>query len=191
MRSAASLPDGRLGQALAVAVTLAGLVLVWFGLASPLVGWYQQREDTLATDRMAVAHMAALAASLPQLRRRIADIASGAKDDRILLPDNSDALAGADLQSALQGLAGHAGLRLGSTTMLPAQPAGALRSIAISVSLTAPWKAFIALLQAIDTAEPRMVVTELSVASPPQASASEDLPLRANFTVAGFRTGAP
>jgi general secretion pathway protein M len=191
MRNAVSLPDGGLGQALAVAVTLAGLLLAWFGLASPLVDWYQQRQAILAADHMAVAHMEALAASLPQLRRRIADVASGARDDRILLPDNSDALAGADLQSALQGLAGHAGLRLGSTTMLPAQPAGTMRRIAVSVSLTAPWTAFIALLQAIDTAEPRMVVTELSVASPPQTNASEDQPLRASFTVAGFRAGSP
>jgi general secretion pathway protein M len=192
MPSALSLPEGRAGQLLALCITLGLVCLVWFGAITPVIGWYQARQNQLATERTTEAHMEALANDLPALRRHITDIAAKFNDNRILLDGNTDAVAGANLQAELQSLASQSGLTLNSSAMLPVQQAGALRRVAVSVSVTAPWPTLIALLQAIDAAEPRMIVTDLGVTSSPQADPSQDQPLQANISIVAFSAvGAP
>jgi general secretion pathway protein M len=186
-----ALPEGKAGQALAVGLTVLALALIWLGLAAPLAGWYGARADLLTLERQEIAHGAALARSLPALRQQAAAAAARADDNAILLAGGSDAIAGANLQAALQALAAQAGTSLDSVTMVPAQPQGTLRRIGVQVSLTATWPVLSALLGAIDTARPRMIVDQLTVTSPGQTDPRQDAPLQAAFTVAAFRTGPP
>ncbi len=185
---ARNLPEGRQGQVLAVGGVLLLAALVWFGLMAPCAGWYQSRQDALAAMRGEAAHMQALKAALPALR---AAIQAGDADagGRVLLAGDSDAIAGANLQAALNGLAGDAGTSLDSAETVATQTMGGLRRVGVAVTVSATWPTLVALLTAIESAQPRMVVDDLSVTADSQPDTRQDVTLQANFTVAAFRSG--
>lgn len=186
-----ALPEGKTGQALAAFITLLALAVLWAGIAAPLAGWFSARASLLATERQEIARGDGLRQSLPALRAAAAAAAKQADANGILLAGGSDAIAGANLQTALQGLAAQDGTSLDSIAMVPAQQAGALRRIGVQVSVTATWPVLIALLGAIDSARPRMIVDQFTVSSPGPADAGQDTPLQAGFAVAAYRTGPP
>lgn len=189
MMSPLALPDGRRGQALAAAIGLLGVLLLWQVTAAPLLGWYAARQDELAQQRQLAAHMQALGREIPALRNAVAAAGLQSSDSQVLLSGNSDVIAGANLQTALQGLAAQAGTSLSSAALQPAQPAGALRRISMQVSVSASWPVLIALLQSIGTAEPRMIVEALNITV--ASGTDQAAPVQASFTVTGLRAGAP
>lgn len=184
-----SLPDGRRGQALAVGITLAALLLVWLGAVSPLLAWYQARDAALAQQRALAARMVALEQALPALRAAVAASGAQAAGAQTLLAGQSDAIAGANLQSAVQDLAAQAGTSLDSAAMQPAIQAGPLRRISMQVSVTASWPVLVALLQAVDNASPRMIVDSISLNSTALPGDSESSTIQANISISGFRAG--
>jgi general secretion pathway protein M len=186
-----TLPEGRQGQALAVAVTLLAAALVWFAAISPLLGWYGARAAELTQQQEIAARMAALGQEIPALKAAISAAGLQSAGDQVLLSGGTDAIAGANLQSALQDLAAQAGTSLDSAEVLPVQQAGALRRIGMQVSVTATWPVLISLLEAIGTARPRMIVDQLSVISASQPGGGQEQPVAANFSVSGFSAGAP
>ncbi len=191
MSGTINLPEGRQGQALAAAMTLLGLALFWFAAVSPLLGWYQSRAAELAQQQAIAAHMTALAADIPQLRMAVAAAKPLSQDQQILLAGSTDAIAGANLQSALQNLAQQSGTSLDSSELMPVVSAGALRRIGIQVTVTATWPVLIAFLEAISTARPRMVVGQLSLMNSSQGDSSGDAPIQAGFAVSAFSAAAP
>ncbi len=184
-------PDGRRGQMLAVGLTLLAAAMVWVAAVGPLIGWYQARAEALAQQQQMAARMAALSLEIPALRKAVSAAGLQSAGDQILLAGTTDAIAGANLQSALQDLANQAGTSLDSAALLPVQPAGALRRIGMQVSVTTSLPVLVALLEAIGTARPRMIVSALSIINTGTPAVDQEQPLQANFTVSGFRTGAP
>jgi general secretion pathway protein M len=180
------LPDGRRGQALAVALTLIAAAFLWFTAIAPLLGWHAARASLLAQQRQLAAHMAALGPEIPALQTAVNAAGLQATAHQVLLAGNTDVIAGANLQSALQALAAQAGTSLDSAALLPAQPAGALRRISVQVSVTAAWPVLIALLEAIGKTRPRMIVDQLSVTSTAAPGTDQVPPMQASFTVTGF-----
>jgi general secretion pathway protein M len=187
--SVLALPEGRQGQLMAVGLTFIALTLLWLGVLSPALGWYGGRQAQLTAARQEAAHMAVLRLTLPALRAAVASPAANAIATQLLLSGNSDDIAGANLQSTLQNLATQTGNSLDSAAMIPPQPVGALRRIGVDVSVTATWPALIALLTAIETAQPRMIVDDLSVTASAQPDPTQDVPLQASFSVSAFRAG--
>jgi general secretion pathway protein M len=187
--TALSLPEGRRGQILALGLTVIAAVLAWLVLAAPLIGWYQTRQDELAAKQTLAAHMAALEQEIPGLRRAVAHLGAGDGTARMLLAGSSDAIAGANLQSALQGLANNAGTSLDSVGMQPAKSLQALRLITVQVSLTARWPVLVAFLRAVETAQPRMIVDAISLNTASIPGSGQPANLQANISVTGFRAG--
>jgi general secretion pathway protein M len=186
-----TLPDGKRGQALAVTLTLIAAALLWLAVVAPLTGWYVDRAAELEQQQQLATHMAALSQQIPALRQAVNEAGLQSADNQLLLDGGTDAIAGASLQSALQDLATQAGTSLDSAELLPVQPAGSLRRIGMQVSVTAAWPVLIALLQAIGTARPRMVVGDFSVTAAQQGTPGPDQPMQAEFSVSGFRAGSP
>lgn len=180
-----SLPDGRRGQILAVALTLTLLASLWLGGAAPLIGWYQQRAEEVAQRRLLLQHMQDVAALLPALERR----SHGMHPTVSLLPGATDALAAAAMQSAVQAMAASAGVDLASMETLPAQAHGGYRQIGLRVSLSASWPALIALLRGAGSGQPRMLVDDLDVRPAPMRQRSAATPVNASFTLLAFRRG--
>jgi hypothetical protein len=180
----ASLPEGRRGQALAVAIAVLAVALLWIGIASPLIGWYADRADNLLRQSMLERRMAALVATLPALRRQAsAAPADAAARPDLLLQADSDATAGAALQQRIQDMA--------ASETLPTQQAGALRRIALRVTATTPWAPLVHLLQAIEQANPAMSIDDLQLHATLDLARPNDLPIGASFAIAAFRAEPP
>jgi general secretion pathway protein M len=133
--------------------------------------------------------MRALRDNLPSLRRAVAQSAVQSAGTDILLSGDTDAIAGANLQSDLNDLATQTGTSLDSAESAGAVQIGGLRRVDESVSLTATWPVLVAYLAAIDAARPRMMVDDLSVSTNSAPDVRQDVTLQANFTVSAFRAG--
>jgi general secretion pathway protein M len=184
-----NLPEGRQGQILAVGIGVVMLAVLWLGAVSPLLDDFGARADALAASQLELAHMQGLQASLPALRARLAASAALPASDAVLLAGNSDAIAGANLQAQLSTLATQAGTSLDSAESISAVQVGGLRRIGVTVSVTATWPVLTAFLTAIDTAQPRMIVDNLTVSSDSQPDPRSEPTLQASFDVAAFHAG--
>ena len=186
----AALPDGPRGQALAVGLTVIAAAAIWLGAISPLLALHSERSDALEQRRVLATHMEDLVASLPDLRRQEALMATTGARPVPTLDGATDAIAGAALQERLQALALSAGANLASLETLPAEPRGAYRRIGVRVTAVANWPPLVGLLRAVESATPRMVLDDVEVHGPPVRNLSADtFPLRAAFTLFAFRAG--
>jgi hypothetical protein len=175
-----------LGQS--AAVILAAVICI--GLLLPARCWYLSRARELALKQQEASAIAAMSQRIPELRLRIAALRAATRDRPLFLAGDGDAIAGANLQSAIESLTGQSGASLEKSTLLPAESVNGLRQIAISVNLTATWNALLDLLSAIDLAQPGMIVSDLSITDAGQnPDGARDIPLQINFTVAAFRSG--
>ncbi|WP_284944311.1 type II secretion system protein GspM [Acidisoma cladoniae] len=189
------LPEGPRGQMLAVALALVAAAFLWLAVASPLIGWYTARSDDLAASRILLEHMAARARDLPALRRLAAASQAGAAPSASLLGGDSDAIAAATLQGEIQDMATAAGATLTSTEALPGVQQGGFRQIALRIALSGRWPVLIALLQAIDASDLRLLVDDLEFhavadAGPQSPGATGHAPLEASFVVLALRLAA-
>jgi general secretion pathway protein M len=151
------LPVGRNGRALALAVSGAGLLMLWLGIGAPLSDWYAERAVRLVEQRQLVAHMGELAATLPSLARQAHGVASGAGGSE------TDALVAARLQQRLMQLAADAGTEIASAEALPPEQAGGIERVRLRVTLRAVLPALLKLLGAIETDAPPLLIDDLEV----------------------------
>jgi hypothetical protein len=184
-----ALPHGTRGQALALGLTLVALVLFWLGMVAPVLDWYADRAETLRRQQAMAHRMAALVETLPALRQAATAATDSGRQPGALLAGATDALAAAKLQQALDELAAAAGVRIGSQEILPAQAAGDFRAIAVRVTLHAPWRSLVALLEAMARADVPMMADEMQLRGPLGNARDPALPVDASFTVTAYRTG--
>jgi general secretion pathway protein M len=157
-----SLPAGRKGQALAFAMLVSLLLLLYLGLVSPLADWYAQRGEEIDRQQAQLEHLSAVAAHLPALEtQRAANAADNAAD----VQGATDARAGADLQQRIEGMAGAAGAHLASVEFLPPEQADGYRRIPLRVSISTRWPVLVALMAAIETASPPLLIDDFHVRS--------------------------
>ncbi len=188
--TAARLPTGRPGQALAVVLLLLLLALAWESVGSPLVAVYADRDAALDGRRALATRMEALAAALPTLRAAAAKRGAVDAASVPVLAGATDAVAGAALQQKLGDMAGRAGVTLATAELLPAEPAGAYRRVRLRVTVQAPWSNLVAMLDAIASAQPGMVVDDVQIHGAGGFAASADAALSASWTVMAFRSGS-
>ena len=185
-----TLPTGVRGRLLALALALLAVLLLWVGVAAPLLGWYDERTETLRRQQAIGRRMAALVQTLPALQAAAeAAGARGAGRGEALLDGASDAVAAATLQQLLDEMARNAGLRIVSAEVMPPEPAGHYRAIAVRLSVTAPWPALVGLLQAIATADVPLLVDNLQLRSVVRNGTGTDWPIDVAFSVIGYRDG--
>jgi len=183
------LPTGRRGQFLAISVTILLLATAWFGIAVPLISWYDSRAQALMQQAMLEQHMEMIVRAVPTLLDE-ARAARGASSPRgIVFDASSDAVAGATLQQTIQRFAHTAGLTLASVETLAAAQRAAFRRIALRVSFTASWPSLIRFLQELNTAEPRVLVDDLQLDAAPVIGQFHGVPLSVSLTILAFRAG--
>ena len=187
MADALSLPTGRRGQMLALALLVLALVIAWLVLAVPVLGWYAQRSGRLDSLRQRAAREVALIETLPTLRKEVES--AGKTPTHSVLSGRTDAIAGAALQEQVQTMASAANAQLTSAETLPAEQVGAYRRIGVRVELNAQLTVIVALLKSLEEAEPSMMVDDIRLTGTPIGSLTNQLPLDAAFTVYAFRVG--
>ena len=185
-----ALPTGRAGQWLALGLAVLAALVFWAAVVSPLIGWYDARDEALQQRRALAARMAGLAAELPKLDRAAAQAAAEGPPPGAMLDQPSDAVAGAALQQRVQDIAAKAGATLSSTEALPAEAAGAYRRIRLRVALTAHWPVLVKMLETIALqAAPQMLVDDVQLRSAPMLLDRGDPPLDASLTILALRAG--
>lgn len=188
------LPEGRAGQALCLALTLGALAALWLGCVVPLRGLYADGEAKRQAQLAMLTHMRAVAADLPTLRR----LAAHAQGDRAtdaaaaLLAGDTDAIAAANLQTAIQGLCANAGVAPTSIEVLTATQQGTFRRIGLQIETTATWPRLMALLRAMDDSALGLIVDDLTLHAIAASDNGKDTShpvLDASFMVFAFRLG--
>ena len=158
-----NLPTGMLGRALALAILGALIGLVYLGTISPLIDLYRTRESTLTERQLLVPRLVRVAAEVPTLRARLAELqATGTKHD-VALDGTSDALASANLQSRIEQLAAANGVTITSTEAVPAEDRGPYRRIGLRLTVSGKFEAVVKLLAAVVEAQPPIVVGNLQI----------------------------
>jgi len=185
---ALTLPEGPLGRALALGLTVLVLAALWLWVGQPLVQAYADRSDELEQRSILASRMAEVAGSLPELQRELAARSAVVTPAaNATLKGASDALAGAALQSVVESMTNSAGGHLSSTDALPAEQVGAYRRIALRFTVDARWPVLMRLVQMIERATPSMFVDDLQVRARPAAAKTQEPPLTVSFTVLAFR----
>jgi general secretion pathway protein M len=183
----ASLPTGRRGQYLAAALAACSVLVVWLAVILPILDWYGSRAAQLTDLRRRAAREAALIEMIPQLKREAATAAQA--PTRAVLTGSTDAIAGAALQEQVQSIATAADASLTSIETLPAEQVGAYRRIGVRVELNANLPVIVAMLRAVEDAQPSMLVDDIHLTATPVGPLNAALPLDAAFTVYAFRVG--
>ena len=183
------LPTGRRGQALALACGVLMVGLIWLGAVSPALGWFQARADHLAEQRTLAGRMASLVATTPALQQRVAAMDSAGPAPRMMLDGATDAVAGAALQQAVQGLAATTGATITSAEVLPAETVGSYRRISLRVTASGGWAVIVALFGAVSEATPRMLVDDVALRRSLALGAVDQHPMEASFTIIAFHAG--
>ena len=182
-----ALPEGMRGRLFALALTVTALAVVWAGCLQPLSDWHASRAEALEQRRLLLQRMTALAGTLPELQQEsLGENAPTAA----LLEGQSDAIAGAALQSEVQRMARSAGAELNSMEMLPSEQRSAYRRIALRITTSAQWPVLVELLRAIEQGSPRMLVDDLQLRAPPIEMRTNNQAISAAFTVFAFRSSA-
>lgn len=179
-----SLPTGRRGQVLAVALVMLTVCLIWIVLIDPIRALYADRDRRLAQRAALAERMAALADAVPELRQR-ADAAETSPSSLIDAP--SDAAAAAQLQEAVQQLAAAAGASLSSAETLPAESIERHRRIGLRVSSSGPYPVLVDLIARVAQAQPTMLIDGLDIRAAPIVWRGQVAALSTEFTIYGFR----
>jgi general secretion pathway protein M len=160
---AANLPTGPLGRALALAILGVLIALFYLGLASPLIDLYRTGEATLTERQLLVPRLERVAAEVPTLRARLAELQATGTTREVALDGASDALASANLQSRVEQLAAANGVTITSTEAITAEDRGSYRRIGLRLTVSGQYEAIVKLLAAVEEAQPPIVVGNLQM----------------------------
>jgi hypothetical protein len=130
----------------------------YFLAVAPLVSLYQQRAAALEDARALLPHLRAVAAELPALGARLAELRSAARTRKVTLDGASDALAAANLQSRIEALAASVGVTIGSTESLQVEVTQGYRRVGLRFVLSGPYDTLVQLLARLWQATPPLVV---------------------------------
>ena len=169
-----------------VALTGASLLIV-----APLLDLYREREARIEMRRTMLAHLRAAESQLPALRRRIAELRAGGRDENLMLDGGGDGIALANLQSEVEASAAAAGVAIGSTEGLPAEARGDYRRIGLHLVANGSYAALADLLARLGDAAPPLLVDNLKL-HPLATEGGPGAPMRfeAGIDVYGFRAGS-
>ena len=159
----------RLSPALSRLLALTLLVMpCWAAgalLLTPLLDFIAHDRESAARSGMLLARYGQLKAGLPALQQQIETLRTAA-NAKAFLPDTSPGLRAAEMQGAAQKVVSSAGATLRSSRTLPPTTEEGFDSLGVELDLNASINALAALLHAIETAEPVMLVDRLAVQVP-------------------------
>ena len=134
-------------------------------LLTPLLDFIARERESAARSAMLLARYGQLEANLPALQQQI-EALRAATNAKAFLPDTSPGLRAAEMQGAAQKMVSSVGATLRSSRTLPSTMEEGFDSLGVELDLSAPINALAALLHAIETAEPIMLVDRLAVQVP-------------------------
>ena len=180
-----SLPEGRAGRMLAVAIAALAIALFYFVAVAPVLAFYDANALKLEDRRQTLLRYEAAARDLPTLRAQGQKLRDQGSDSGLLFSAPSDAVAAADVQSALKDLIEAGAAKLTSAQTLPAVAAGNLRRVGVRVSFSGDLKLLTGVLVGIDSSRPVLSVDALEVRG---SGDDEGEKLSITMDIYGFRS---
>ncbi|HEX9461088.1 MAG TPA: type II secretion system protein GspM [Alphaproteobacteria bacterium] len=185
-----TLPDGRAGRILALAMAGGLLALAYLSAVRPLVARHGDMREELSDLALQRARLRKIEGELPRLQATIEDMKRRAGEKSLLLSDPSDAVAAASLQTRLQGFAAGEGAEVSSVESLSPKVQEGFRRVGVRAVITCDLGALTAILRALSVARPPLFVENIDIRNNGIAgrqAASQAPALNISFDVYGFR----
>ena len=187
-----TLPEGKAGKALALG--LCGILLVLAGrvVVQPLIEFHANQQEELALLGAQRARLARVQGELPELRQQVSDLRQQkqATDGQLLLPESSDAVAAATLQTKIKALGASLGAEINSVESLVPQPQDGFRRVGVRVVIRGDLNALTGILSALATTRPPLFVDNLEIRNgsfSAQPGSDTTSPMNIGMDVYGFR----
>lgn len=170
------------------------LLLLLLGLLATAVlaplGYLRNQEQALEQGAQRIAELQARLPGREELLAQERELQTAVDAERTLLPGSTPAVAAAQLQGDLAGLAAAMGGEITTVQILEPEPAPPFARIGLRLSLSGDMATVRDFLYAVETREPMLIVRrmDLSVAAA-SAESSENPPLAATFEVYGYAPG--
>jgi general secretion pathway protein M len=146
---------------LAAGILAAAVGSAYLLIAVPLQDLYRERQALLENRAMLASRLAAAATQLPALRARLTELRATASTSKITLDGANDAIASANLQSRIVGLAASLGVTVGSTETLAAEQRGGFQRIGLRVAVNGAFENLVRLFGAIEASVPPLILDNL------------------------------
>jgi general secretion pathway protein M len=179
-----SLPDGRSGKALALAIAAVVILSFYFVAVAPVLAFYDSNAVKLEDRRQMLARYEAAKRDLPALRTQAQNLAAQSGETSTLFSAPSDAVAAANVQSMLKDLVEAGGAKLATTQTLPAEARGNLRRVGVRISFSGDMTLVTGVLVGIDAARPALAIGGLELHS---GGGKDGQTLTVAMDVYGFR----
>ena len=169
------------------------LLLAWPGGGGLAAGRLSARPGrALAGGRTRIAELQARIPGREQLLAQERELQGALDTERTLLPGSTPAVAAAQLQGDLSGLAAAMGGEITTVQILEPEAAAPFARIGLRLSLSGDMATVRDFLYAVETREPMLIVRrmDLDVAAGHREPAAENPPLAATFEVYGYAPGA-
>ena len=162
-----------------VALALLAFVLlaVFQLVVAPMLAAYQEVARTIELSQGLLYRYRALSASRPQLAARLESVEKAAIGAVAYIPESSDSLAGAALQDHVRNIVERAGGELHSSQILPVESVNlefSVRRVALKLMLLVEVGGLQNLIYDLETAQPFVLIRELTVISGPEARHRSD-----------------
>ena len=178
-------------RALALLILLLILGLLAAAVLVPL-GYLHGQGQALEEGAQRIGELQARLPGREELLAQERELQSAVDAERTLLPGSTPAVAAAQLQGDLAGLAAAMGGEITTVQILEPEPAPPFARIGLRLSLSGDMATVRDFLYAVETREPMLIVRrmDLSIAAGGEVSSPENPPLAAAFEIYGYAPGA-
>ncbi len=177
-------------RALALAILLTLIVLVWTTAIRPLIGLSADRRADIAELSVRLAHLEAAIARRPQLQRQAHNREEQLAAAGGLWRGASATAVGAAVQDRLRKAVGAGDGRVNSTSEAHETVDHGFRRITVHFSIEGTLDTMTRTLAAIETARPALFADRVTIAAPDSAAAAHGPPvLHLDLDVSGYLAG--
>jgi general secretion pathway protein M len=182
-------------RALAIAILVAIVALIYDGVAQPLIDTYDEDRATITERQDALSRYQRAAQELPQRQRALTALQQQQTKADGFLEGASDTLIAAQIQNRVKALATKAQAELRSSQVLPAESDGKLKRIAVRNQVSAGTGGLLAIFHDLEAQSPSLFLDNVTLQVRPLTLRDRNNPgngdtIDVQFDVYGYAGGS-
>ena len=163
-------------RALAVAILVAIVAVIYFALVQPLIDTYAADNVAIAQQQEVLLRYQRAAQELPVRQKELAALKQDQAKADGFLEGSSDTLIAAQIQHRVKTLANAAKTELKSSQVLPAAPDGKLKRIAIRGQISATTAGLLTIFHDLEAQSPSLFLDNVTLQARPLTLRDRDNP---------------
>ena len=163
-------------RALAVAILVAIVAVIYFALVQPLIDTYAADNVAIAQQQEVLLRYQRAAQELPVRQKELAALKQDQAKADGFLEGSSDTLIAAQIQNRVKTLANAAKTELKSSQVLPAAPDGKLKRIAIRGQISATTAGLLTIFHDLEAQSPSLFLDNVTLQARPLTLRDRDNP---------------